>query len=104
MIDFTNEDCMELMSRAKDKQWDLAIVDPPYGLGEGQDAVNGRSRATAKWSGARPPRYNGGNWDAVIPAPEYFAELFRVSNNQIIWGANHFGNQRPSSGWIVWYK
>ena len=100
----TNEDNMAMMSRYPDKFFDLAIVDPPYGLGEGQKAVNSRSRKTDKWKSAKAPQYGGGEWDLSPPADEYFLELMRVSKNQIIWGANHFGMMQPSSGWIVWFK
>lgn len=97
-------DCMLGMREFPDKYFDLAIVDPPYGLGEGQNRVNQRARSTEKWNGARPPEYGGGEWDANTPNIAYFTELSRVSKNQIIWGANHFGNMPPSSAWIVWFK
>ena len=77
-----------------DNQFDLAIVDPPYGLGK--SVVN---------SGGRFKRYENknGNWDLEIPSKEYFEELFRVSKNQIIWGGNYFPLP-PHKCFIVWDK
>lgn len=74
----TNEDNMQLMSRYDDNYFDVAIVDPPYGI-------------------------NIDDWDSKIPTKEYFNELFRVSKNQIIWGGNFF-NLPHSQGWICWDK
>ena len=94
----TNEDNMELMARYKDNYFDLAIVDPPYGI----DA--------AKMTMGRGSRNDTGknkkkNWDNDKPKKEYWSELFRVSKNQIIWGANYFTNfLPPSMGWIYWDK
>jgi site-specific DNA-methyltransferase (adenine-specific) len=99
-------DCMEGMKGFPDKYFELCICDPQYGLGEGQKKVNSRAtvKVNKKWPGRRAPQYGGGEWDDAIPTPEYFQELKRVSKHQIIWGANHFGNQEPSSGWVVWFK
>ena len=85
---------MELMARYPDNYFDLAIVDPPYGLGD--SVVN---------SGGRFKKYhnNNGNWDYEIPSKDYFKELFRVSKNQIIWGGNYF--PLPASKcFIIWDK
>ncbi len=71
-----NLDCMDLMKEYPDKHFDLAIVDPPYGLNL---ALNGQF---AKYGGTT-------NWDLSIPNDEYFIELFRVSKNQIVWGGNY---------------
>jgi len=94
MIDLKNIDCLEAMKQMGDNQFDLAIVDPPYGLGK--SVVN---------SGGRFKRYENknGNWDLEIPSNEYFKELFRVSNNQIIWGGNYFPLP-PHKCFIVWDK
>lgn len=94
MIDLKNMDCLEAMKQMDDNQFDLAIVDPPYGLGK--SVVN---------SGGRFKRYENknGNWDLEIPSNEYFKELFRVSNNQIIWGGNYFPLP-PHKCFIVWDK
>lgn len=100
-IELTNEDNMQLMARYPDKYFDLAIVDPPYGIGENGDKNHTRS-AIAK---SKNYKSFAGN-DASAPNDEYFRELIRVSKNQIIWGANHFISKIPfnSSCWIVWNK
>lgn len=92
-------DCMEHMKSFKDKQFDLAIVDPQYGIG--QDGRNNHTRS--KLAKAKDYRSNY-RYDDSPPDFKYFIELRRVSENQIIFGANHFGNMPPSSGWIVWDK
>lgn len=99
-IEITNEDNMELMARYPDKYFDLAIVDPPYGLD-----INNQSQG--KGGGvARKIYYTKKDWDKTAPEIIYFNELRRVSKNQIIWGANHFISRLPidSSCWIVWDK
>jgi site-specific DNA-methyltransferase (adenine-specific) len=85
---------MELMARYPDKYFDLAIVDPPYGLGD--SVVN---------SGGRFARYENknGNWDNETPTIEYFKELFRISKNQIIWGGNYF-ELPPTKCFLIWDK
>jgi site-specific DNA-methyltransferase (adenine-specific) len=101
MITYTNEDCMELMKRYPDKHFDLAIVDPPYGIGE-----NGSKNDTrGKLAHAKTYKPFAGE-DSQPPDESYFNELQRVSKNQIIWGANHFISKIPfdSSCWIVWDK
>ncbi len=97
----TNEDNMELMARYEDNYFDLAIVDPPYGIGE--DGLKNHSRDKL----AKAQKYTSKNWDKSAPNIEYFIELKRVSKNQIIFGANHFIENIPnanSSCWIVWDK
>jgi len=86
------------------KKWDLAIVDPPYGIGEnGQRNVSG-DRPTAKWKNPKSQHYITFN-DNQIPAPEYWQQLFNASENQIVWGGNYFTEHLPpSKGWIVWDK
>lgn len=101
-ISITNEDNMELMARYPDNYFDLAIVDPPYGIGESGDKNHSRSKI------AKSKNYKAfsGN-DLMPPNTDYFNELKRVSKNQIIWGANHFIQNIPesnSSCWIVWDK
>jgi site-specific DNA-methyltransferase (adenine-specific) len=97
----TNEDCMEGMARFPDKYFDLAIVDPPYGIGE--DGSKNHTRG--KLAIAKNYKSFAGN-DISAPDINYYNELLRVSKNQIIWGANHFINNIPynSSCWIVWDK
>jgi len=101
LSEVTNEDCMEGMARYPDKYFDLAIVDPPYGIGE--DGSKNHTRG--KLSIAKNYKSFAGN-DISAPGINYFNELLRVSKNQIIWGANHFINNIPynSSCWIVWDK
>lgn len=94
-------DCMDGMKQFPDKFFDLAIVDPPYGIGE-----NGSKNHTrGKLAKAKNYKAFAGN-DSKPPEASYFQELFRVSKNQIIWGANHFISRMPkdSSCWIVWDK
>jgi site-specific DNA-methyltransferase (adenine-specific) len=100
-LTITNEDNMALMSRYPDNYFELAIVDPPYGIGEDGAKNHSRGKAT------RPTLYTAKNWDSSAPQKEYFNELVRVSKNVIIWGANHFIENIPSansSSWIVWDK
>jgi site-specific DNA-methyltransferase (adenine-specific) len=88
MITLTNEDNMELMSRYADKYFDLAIVDPPYGINVNTRVFN-----------------DGKDWDNEIPSKEYFDELFRVSKNQIIWGGNYFLDYlKATPCFIIWDK
>ena len=97
----TNEDNMELMARYSDKYFDLAIVDPPYGIGE--DGLKNHSRGKI----AKTTKFTPKNWDSSAPNKEYFIELKRVCKNIIIWGANHFIENIPNantSSWIVWDK
>ena len=94
-------DCMEGMKQFPDKYFELAIIDPPYGIGENGSTNKNRTKlAKAK----DYKSFYGG--DKKSPDKEYFDELKRVSKNQIIWGANHFISKMPldSSCWIVWNK
>lgn len=96
MIEFINIDCMEYMRNRPDKYFDLAIVDPPTGLPK--DSTHGRGKLKNR-------RLNNGDvekWD-VKPNSTYFEELFRISNNQIIWGGNYFGLP-PNRCFICWDK
>ena len=96
----TNEDCMIGMARYPDKYFDLAIVDPPYGMDK--NTYGSGKLAPAKF---RCDKINHREWD-IKPSIEYTKELQRVSKNQIVWGANHFISRMPydSSCWIVWDK
>lgn len=100
-IEITNEDNMELMARYSDKYFDLAIVDPPYGIGE--DGSKNHTRG--KIAKSKNYKAFAGN-DLKAPDKAFFDELFRISKNQIIFGANHFISKIPidSSCWIVWDK
>ena len=100
-----NIHCMEYMKTLPDKAFELAICDPPYGIGETGERST-RARKTDKWENAKAKHYKIKDWDKQPPPTEYFNELFRVSKNQIIWGANHFISRMPkdSSCWIFWDK
>lgn len=78
-------DCMELLANTKDKAFDLAIVDPPYGINVSQDMAK---KSGEKYGKAAAPKsvFDFKDWDKEIPPKEYFTELIRVSKNQIIWG------------------
>ena len=101
MISITNEDNMQLMSRYKDNHFDLAIVDPPYGIGIKMQKFTKPSRPN---SYKTKPKHKGFN-DNNRPNKEYFKELKRVSKNQIIWGGQYFCDLLSISGsWIFWNK
>ena len=90
-IELLNIDCMEYMRGLPDKAFDLAIVDPPYGIGIAKNPVR--------------QAHEKKQWDNAIPEKAYFDELKRVSKNQIIWGGNYFldflGN---TQGFLIWDK
>lgn len=89
-----NMDCMEGMKQFPDKYFELAIVDPPYGI-DFAKTHTGKGWVIRESKG----------WDKEIPSEEYFKELFRVSKNQIVWGGNYFTEYlKPSMGWIFWDK
>jgi len=98
-ITITNEDNMLLMARYPDNYFDLAIVDPPYGIG-----IDGQKKSIKNGTQIRKHHEFKG-WDNAIPSEEYFNELKRVSKNQIIWGGNYFTEfLEPTKSWIFWYK
>jgi len=100
MINFHNCDNMQFMADVPDKYYDLAIVDPEYGIGRA-----GQTETFTKNPKHKRKHHEQKNWDNKIPSAKYFSELFRVSKNQIIWGANYFTQYLPSSmGWIFWDK
>ena len=88
-------DCIEGMKSYPDEYFDLAVVDPPYGIGE-----NWKKDKNSKFYKHRSTYKNNS-----IPGPKYFKELFRVSKNQIVWGANYYTEYlKPRNSWIVWDK
>ena len=91
-----NEDCVEGLKRFSDNYFDLAIVDPPYGLGN--KLVDGGAGRNGKFDKNR----DSVKWD-ILPNDEYFKELMRVSKNQIIWGSNYF-ELPPTRCNLIWYK
>jgi site-specific DNA-methyltransferase (adenine-specific) len=101
LLDLRLGDCMDLMRDTPDGFFDLAIVDPPYGIRRA-----GQPETHTKNPKHKRKRHATKEWDDGIPGSEYFAELLRVSKHQIIWGANYFVEHliHGSMGWIVWDK
>jgi site-specific DNA-methyltransferase (adenine-specific) len=96
MIKFYNTDNIRFMKTKADNYYDLAIVDPPYG-------INASKRKS--YFSNNKKQYKEKEWDNAIPTSEYFEQLFRVSKNQIIWGGNYFIEHLHSSKcWITWDK
>jgi site-specific DNA-methyltransferase (adenine-specific) len=89
-------DCMEIMKQYPDKYFDLAIVDPPYGI----NASKGTWGSSNK---GKVTNYGKKDWDKQPPTDEYFVELRRVSKNQIIWGGNYYDLPK-TKGWVIWKK
>lgn len=95
-----NEDCVQGLKRFADNYFDLAIVDPPYGLNFG--AFN-RTNKDSNGNRYKANKYHNGDWDKETPQDEYWEQLFRVSKNQIVWGGNYFPLP-PTQCFIFWYK
>jgi len=93
-VSIYNGDCMELLKQTPDKYYDLAIVDPPYGININMNM--GRRKG-------KKAKHTKKGWDKGIPNEEYFNELIRISKNQIIWGGNYFPLPL-TGGWIFWNK
>jgi site-specific DNA-methyltransferase (adenine-specific) len=107
------EDCVKALKRYADNHFDLAIVDPPYGIGFDREnptmsagvRKDGTKRKMASWSNPKEKGYTKKDWDKETPSEEYWKELMRVSKNQIVWGGNYFSDYlKPHGGWIVWEK
>ena len=102
-INFFNVDCVEFMKSKPDNYYDLAIVDPPYGIGVAGAIHIRKPDRPSTWDMIE--KYDRKDWDNEIPNKEYFEQLFRVSKNQIIWGGNYFTEfLKPSKAWIFWDK
>ena len=99
----TNEDNMELMARYPDGYFDLAIVDPPYGIGASKQSASSSKMKGRKNSVIKRSTLKSKDQDNETPTKEYFKELFRVSKNQIIWGGNYFELPLINS-WLIWNK
>jgi len=99
MIELLNIDCMDYMAGCKDNAFELAIVDPPYGIGiVKRGTVGGKKLAVVS-------QYKKSDWDNATPNYEYFVEILRVSKNQIVWGGNYFIDKLNSTPcFIVWDK
>jgi len=98
-IELLNMDCMDYMRECEDNQFDLSIVDPPYGIGA--DKKNSNRILQSNKSAALSKYYGKQNWDDTTPKKDYFDELKRISVKQIIWGANFFNLQ---GGMLYWHK
>ena len=97
-LDIRLADCMDMMREFPDKYFDLAIVDPPYGIGAAEMQLG-------KGSGTESRKWTKKSWDDLTPCPKYFAELRRVSRNQIVWGGNYMiENLYSSPCWVIWDK
>jgi site-specific DNA-methyltransferase (adenine-specific) len=95
-----NEDCVIALKQYSDNYFDVALVDPPYGIGR-----SGHNGVKAKNPKHNWKAHEWKDWDNEIPPPDYWLELFRVSKNQIVFGANYFTKYLPPSmGWIFWDK
>ena len=90
-------DCMDYMAKLEDNAFELAIVDPPYGI----DAAN---MQMGKGKGTDGRTWQAKDWDKQAPDNSYFKELKRVSKNQVIWGANYYDSMPASPCWIIWDK
>jgi len=100
-----NTDCVEFMKQYPDNHWELAICDPPYGIGFDKFVYSNGKEAKNKGFKEVKNKVVKKNWDKEIPKKEYFDELFRVSKNQIIWGGNYLTEfLPPKMGWIYWHK
>ena len=95
-------DCQELMKHIGDKEYELACVDPPYGIGASNKNFIRLGKQTGKSKYVSGINYKPKKWDETIPNDKYFFELKRISQNQIIWGVNNFNNL--IGGRIVWDK
>ena len=103
-VKIINADCMEIMKEYPDKYFDIAIVDVPYGkncdLRQSKSRWHEKNGFSKMWLKGKQSKWN------IEPEKEYFDELFRISKNQVIWGANHFISKMPkdSSCWLIWDK
>jgi site-specific DNA-methyltransferase (adenine-specific) len=92
-----NQDCLEAMKLMQDNEFDLAIVDPPYGIKRFE-----KPSGTTRFKNSKLMQEKGLTWDTK-PTKEYWNQLFRISKNQIVWGANNF-EMPPSEYFCIWNK
>ena len=104
MIEMLNCDCMDYMATLPDNAFDLAIVDPPYGIGDWTSKVNVYTDKNGKVTREKRENTNPVEWNEYTPDEKYFTELLRVSKNQIIWGANYYNCFSKDGGCLVWHK
>ena len=105
MSEFILGDCMDYLPDYPDNHFDLAIVDPPYGIGYDVEAAKRNGKKYGGKTAAKRGVYNMTNWDSSIPDSNYFKQLFRISKNQIIWGWNYFvPHLSACKCYIVWNK
>jgi site-specific DNA-methyltransferase (adenine-specific) len=98
-------DCMDIMPDIPDKYFELAIVDPPYGIGAGTQSFTREGKQTGKSLCISGLGYKKSEWDSLIPTQKYFNELYRISQDQIIWGGNYYiENLKNTSCVIIWDK
>jgi len=95
-------DCIEGMKQFPDKIFDLAVVDPPYGIDVANDSRFGKKSSSK--AATKTKDYTKKDWDLGVPTTEFWDELFRVSKNQIVWGVNYFADPRLCGGRIFWDK
>jgi site-specific DNA-methyltransferase (adenine-specific) len=96
-------DCMDVMREMQDKSFDLAICDPPYGIGFDGEVKQMANNKSKKWAKATGAGYERKEWDNFVPNDDYFFNINRVAQDQIIWGGNYF-KLPQSTGWIFWDK
>jgi len=105
MIDLRLGDCLEIMKDIPDKSVDLVLTDPPYGIGMDNQKVRVKPNRPNTYLRAGENQYPINNWDKLPIDKVFFDEMFRVSKNQIIWGANYYCSFIPNGfGWLYWDK
>jgi len=112
MINLYNKDCMKALKEMKDNTYDIAIVDPPYGIGDWVSKYRNENKTKTYKSGnkkgikykRKPTKWQEVKWNYNIPNQDYFIQLKRVSKEQIIWGANYYNCFSENGGAIIWNK
>jgi len=98
-----NMDCMDFMKDLPDNYYDLAIVDPPYGIGCDNTLQIEKPDRPSTWGGV--DKYIEKKWDSITPKSAFFSSLHMISKNQVVWGGNYFTDYlKPSKAWIFWDK
>ena len=102
-LDLYHADCMDIMKQYPDKYFDLAVIDPPYGINADLNQLELANKKGFTKGAGTYKEYHKTNWDAETPDDSFFIELMRVSKNQIVWGGNYFHNLHLT-GVIIWNK